>query len=263
MTDTHAVDTVEYWLSDCVDWISHINLQSVSDVLDGFPLESSKSVRWLTASVRRIHIFTRHEDIEAHPGHAAVRKELAEIIESLGTVRQILDRRSNWAESALRRYALIHAKNPDFSKSDVENWSGDWWGAGSRNLARIVPDWSKFREGVKSLEFLQDFAAEADKSYSLLPDPPRWRDSERRKDRVSFACQLSAVFEHAYGQDATLNNWTDEEGNPKLGNWPDFCERLGKLTLSLDRFPDLVGTLKAARKEYLISRAFYKRQILQ
>jgi hypothetical protein len=185
-------------------------------------------------------------------------------------VVQAFESRSGWSESVMRRYASIvsadaagedwldhqmadqtHDEKLDFlHQKELEIHPDSWWAEGSTKIARSIPDWKKVRKQISGLYHLQAFVYAATNNLCSKDDPPRWRDMERRKRRISFASWLSAAFEVAYGQQATVNNWTDDDGQPKLGHWPDFFNRIGCLALKLDRIPDLHGALKEARRKY-------------
>lgn len=263
-------DDPEYYLNNELSWFEHITPETVGASLADFPLQSRHSKRWLAGSIRRVYFCTVGSDFEDYPGITHVKAELEQISESLKSVIARLENRSGWAESVLRRHASIIAREsagddwPDGITDDLTEddkldvlyekelalQPDNWWAEGSIKLARCSPEWKTLREQVKGLYWLQSFIYTATEELCSHDDPPRWRDMERRKQRISFATWLSPVFEDAYGKRATVNNWTGDDGQAKLGDWPEFFNRIACLALKLDRIPDLQGILKEARRAY-------------
>jgi hypothetical protein len=260
----------ELYLDSKLSWVAHITPEAVRARLDGFPLQARYSDKWLAGSIRRVYFCTVGDDFEDYPGTTHVRAELEQISEHLHKVIEAFESRNGWSESVMRRYASIVSQDAagedwlDYENHDLtddekldflyqketEIYQDSWWAEGSLKLARSTPSWKLVRDQISGLYSLQAFMNAATDKLCSKDDPPRWRDMERRKKRISFASWLSAVFEVAYGKKATVNNWVDEDGQPKLGHWPDFFNRVGCLSLKLDRIPDLQGILKEARRRY-------------
>jgi hypothetical protein len=267
----------ELWLANELSWFEHITPESIRSALVGFPLASKFSDRWMAGHVRRVYLSTVGDGIEDYPGQASVRAELGQIVSALDAVIGQISARSGWAESVLRRHAAItrHEQGADWFSSDEANSfsndlsdvekrdplyqcelsRGEWWAEGGVMLARVSPEWHAFREALMGIRSARAYIYQANAALCSREDPPRWRDQERRKARISFATWLSAVFETAFDKAATVNSWTDDSGNAKLGHWPDFFARVGSVALKVERIPDLERTLKEARREYKSQRA--------
>lgn len=273
----------EHYFNDNLSRVAHLTEEAVQTALEEFPLQSQQSFRWLTGSIRRAFIVTVSDKIEDYPGTVHVKNELMQISSALNTVIQKLENRSEWAEGVLRTKALVAAYDTygdwdgipseglsDEEKSDLQ-YQRDaalhedylWWADDSLKLAKASPEWNAVRQQMSGLYALQSYVEAATDEFCAKDDPPRWRDMQRRKTRINFAAWLSAVFEVAYQRQATVNNWSDEVGRPKLGPWPDFFNRICCLAFRLDRIPDMHGILKDARRKYkLYAEVIYSRDFL-
>lgn len=259
MNDPDKVD-IGYWLDEMqLLWFNHVTVTSVEQALDGFTLTSEKDIRWMVAQIRHSQFCTIGiaDRFDGYPGLQTVRRELQTIAKSIERTRAAFNARTEWAESILRRFNYLSDKEnkeaPNWTESH-EAFVKDWWNGGNEILRAGSAQWTKFDDIVKGLAFAQEFIEKAAEQLCSRDDPPRWKDGERRKDRVAFAVWLSAVFETAYGRPATFNNWPDEDGKPRHGPWADFYVRISRLVFKSSNIPDVAGVLKAARKERLGAR---------
>lgn len=263
-------DDVEFYLRRKLPWLLHITPESVNQVLADFPVGNRRfSDRWLAGQVRIAFSKTVDIEFERYPGKFHVRRELDQIVSTLNAAIEQIESRSGWSERVLRRYSFMSnkgerlqnyyeaisadltelEKNEELYKFELSH-HGTRWADESIRLARAKRTWRSFRDQVNAIYSLRAFINDAMSALCSNEEPPRWRDRERRKQRIELACQLSAVFEVAFGTRATVNNWANDEGQPKLGHWPDFFARIGGLALKLDRIPDFHGILKEARRKY-------------
>ncbi len=206
-------------------------------------------------------------EIEDYPGKSTVLSELSSLADQLTDFWEAYGERSDWAESVLRRHAM---SGVDFGKAtDLDGLPSEtipadaldrldaskdsWWVDGSKRSAAISPQWATFRSWANGIPDMASFIRDAANRLCSPVDPPRWRDSERRKQRIRFANEVAPVFEEAFGRDATVNNWVDDAGNPSGGPWPDYFNRIACLAFQIERIPDLLGLLKVARQERLRS----------
>ena len=255
------------WLRDAPDHLKHIDPESVEAALNGFPLSTAKSSAWMAAHVLRAMFIAvgAGAEIERYPGKGTVLRELSGFADQLDAFWKAYGERSDWAESVLRRSAM---RDIDFGNlSDIDELPSDanpadaldrldasknsWWVEGSKRTSAISPQWASFRSWVNGVPEMASFIRDAANRLCSPADPPRWRDSEKRKERISFANELAPVFEQAYSRAATVNSWTDDAGIPNGGPWPDYFNRIACLALQVERIPDLLGLLKVARQERL------------
>lgn len=257
-------DEDTFWLSSQLMWLAHVTPDAIEATLGDFELPVRKSSKWLAARTRKalFQSIGSEEEIDDYPGKAALRKEIGAIADALAEAKRLFAERSNHAESVLRQHSRYDKfdhrhdwdrpieKQPDaLDRLDCER--SREWVESSNNLAVGSTDWQKFREMVCGMLELEEYLRAASAAQLNSAEPSRWRAAEKKKRRIHFAANLAPVFEEAYGQDATVNNWADESGNPILGPWPKFFNRIACLALKIDRVPDLPGLLKAARRERL------------
>lgn len=261
----------EVFLEHDFEIFSHITPEAVRACLEGFALKSRHTDRWLAGSVRDVYYCTISDTFEHYPGTVHVRAELLAITDALKLAIEKFESRSEWAEGVMRQPALVAYMDRDDSEkealprelTDIEKLDpyyqreivlhkGErWWAEYSLSFSKVSPEWSEVRQQINGLYSLRSYIEAAAAKYCAEDQPPRWRDMERRKKRITFAAWLSSVFENAYEKSATVNNWTDSSGKSKLGDWPDFFNRIACLALKVDRIPDLQGILKEARREVL------------
>jgi len=246
---------------------AHITPEAVMRALDGFPLQARKSVDWLAGEVRSTFVcaILSEEDIDDQPASAVIHAELYAIADALKAAISRFQERSDWAEGVLRSFAknnkgwremvtdLDLRFVPIERLDDLEAGKGDWWVKESIARAQISDDWHDFRHSISGVISAEEYIRQA-ADQICKPQPPRWRSAMKRPGRVSFAIELSGVFEEAYGRSATVNNWPDGSGRPKGGHWADFFGRVARLALRVDHIPDLLGLLKEARKTRLANQ---------
>ena len=269
-------DHPELWLNSNLGSFAHITPEAVEHALDGFPLESCKSSRWMAGHLRGVHFSAVGDGVDEYPGEAQIREELKSISTALENAIQRFEQRSGWAESVLRTYGSIpKAESPPLQLDDFFDDDKDYvpevalkdeekrdqlylreittngsWAEDSIILARHLPAWREFRENVKGLYAMKAFFDSATIQLLSKNEPRQWRNQIRRKSRIEFAAGMSAIYEIAYKKTATTNGWQDDFGHSKLGLWPDFFDRIARMSLKLDRIPDIEAVLKMARRNY-------------
>lgn len=256
-------DDLDFWLSNQLNWFGHITEKSVEAALAEFELPTAKSNRWLTAKIREAFLCNvgSEEEIDEYPGQLAVRREVEAIADSIAETKRLFKERSDWAESVFRRYSQYD----NFDWDNMPDWDAPidkepdaldlldagkkgWWVESSNKIALGSSDWKRFREMVCGMLELESFMRKAAQKLCSPNDPPRWRATEKKKRRLSFASDLAVVFEEAYERAATINSWPGEDGNPILGPWPNFFDRIACLVFQIDKVPDIEGLLKRARR---------------
>lgn len=259
MSETNDPD---FWLSAQLDWFQHITLESVETALRDFELPTDKSSRWFAGQIRKAFFCSigTEEEIDDYPGQLAVRREIQTIADAIATAKVLFAARSGWAESVFRRYSKYDdledlpdwdtpiEKEPD-ALDLLDAGKEGWWVESSNRIAQVSADWQRFRAMVCGMLELEDYMRAASDALCNRGDPPRWRSAEKRKRRLAFARELAVVFEEAYSRDATINNWPDDTGQPKLGPWANFFDRIACLALQIEKVPNLAGLLKEARRE--------------
>ncbi|GEM_PF-3387069 len=259
-----GADDSDVWLANQLDWFAHITEVSVEKALCDFELPTAKTNRWLAAKIRQAYFCTvgTEDEIDEYPGQLTVRREIEAIADAIAVAKQLFANRSAWAESVFRRYSKFDdwdnlpdweapvEKDPD-ALDRLDEGKDGWWVESSNQIATGSSDWRKFREMACGMLELEAYMRTASEELCSRDDPPRWRDTEKRKRRLRFANSLAVIFEEAYGRDATINSWPDDHGQPRLGPWADFFDRIACMALQIDKVPNLEGLLKAARRKRL------------
>lgn len=258
------VDKEAFWLSSQLSWFAHVTPEATDSTLCDFELPAKKSSEWLAAQIREalFRSIGTEEEIEDYPGKNALRKEISAIADAIGEARRHFAERSKHAESVLRQHSRydgfghqhnwhrpIH-KQPD-ALDCLDCARSQEWVESSNYLEVGSTEWQRFRAMVCGMLELEEYLRAASAAQLSSTEPSRWRAAEKKKGRIRFAVNLATVFEEAYGREATVNNWADGSGDPILGPWPKFFNRIACLALKLDRVPDLSRLLKAARRERL------------
>ena len=241
--------------SQKLPWLLHINKASIEAALDGFALGTQKDTNWFVGQIRHAFFCSVGTNFNNYPGSLVVRKELEQISQSMADTQRIFAARSEWAESILRRHVMIkeiqNSERDPIDNKIRKTRLDDWWASGNEIMRAESEEWRRFDDALKELSFAQSLVSNAIEELCSDNAPPRWRDIQRRKERIDFAVSLSPVFEAAYTKRATINNWVNDDGKSNLGPWPEFFIRIGPMALQLTRIPDISGILKTARKLYL------------
>lgn len=109
--------------------------------------------------------------------------------------------------------------------------------------------YAKFHRVSSQLPFIAEFLEEA--ALSTKAQYPKWRTSEQRKFEVWRAKLLMPIFEAAFGQRVTVNNWVKGGGDARHSNptrFMRFYEAVMRLAFPGATIDDLPGILKEARK---------------
>lgn len=257
-------DDADFWHYNQLGWVQHITPESVESALRDFEITTEVNNRWLSGQIRKAFFSSvgTEEEIDEYPGKLAVRREIQAIADAIASAKTLFAARSGWAESVFRRYSRYDDLEslPDFAApiekdpDALDRLDADkegWWVESSNQIAMGSADWRRFREMACGMIELEQYMRDASEALCGENDPSRWREAEKRKRRLAFANELAVVFEEAYKRDATVNSWPDDTGQPKLGPWPNFFERIACLALQIDKVPDLEGLLKKARRERL------------
>jgi hypothetical protein len=206
--------------------IAKLTEQAVTDVLDGFPLQPNQSMAWLARAIQGALYASLHNasDGPERQSNADTRKELEKLASRASELWLAIQQRSDAADSAAWDFAF-------------RNWSGD----GPMDGDPQAP-WNRFNAALAQLEWLARFmrgAAEAQSSQA-----PKWRQTERREQRICRAQCLSPIYETAFGVEPTVNTWLGNDGGP----WRDFYQRIVAFAFGEQATPDWEGVLDEARR---------------
>lgn len=206
---------------------------AVGDALLTFPHDTAPGVTlgWLAMAVRRSLAFTIPNASEG-PG----RKENAEI-------RRELEALADTVQSA---WVKVFERS---SEADGQVWDHafrNWEGANAL-AARDDPafDYSRFQRALGHMDWLASLLRQAARETEKQMGP--WRSSEEKRLRTMRGHVLAPIFEVAFGQPATANNWPSGK---EVGKTPfmEFYQRMVELAFDETSTPNISGVLKDACK---------------
>lgn len=217
------------------DWLRQVSDEAVSSALAGFPLSLNErhDMAWLAMAVRRaLAITMRHkEDGPDRTSNAAIRKELERLAALVGSTWLQLFNCNHAADSQLWRHAWQH-------------WNGDGGtDIGGGIIMGEPSDYRRFQAAITELDWLSSFLRDAAKATESQQGP--WRQSEEKFLRIERGQYLAPIFEAAFAQKVSANNWPS--GTHKAPSaFMDFYQRMVALAFNEKATPDISGVLKAA-----------------
>jgi hypothetical protein len=220
-------------------YLPHVTPESVVKALEGFALnlvEDRDSV-WLSMAVRRKFAATLRNvtDEPDRPSNAIVREELRKL-----------------AAEAQSAWLSIFSRSFEADDHVWDNASAHWDGKGGEEtgdgLSMGTPtDYQRFKTALAELDWLGCFLQ---RTVAEMPSQPKkWRDRLRRDIRVERGYYLAPVFETAFGQVITVNNWPHDKTS-NATPFMEFYQRMVKLAFGEGGTPNLDRVLKNARQLY-------------
>ncbi|HEY0959753.1 MAG TPA: hypothetical protein VGE05_10855 [Novosphingobium sp.] len=211
-----------------------ITARALGQAMDGFALRlrSGIDLGWLAKATRRALVSTLRNTLDGpgRPRNADIREELKELAKVARTASLALWERSAAADAELFRHAFAN------------------WDHVSGTHAAVDPDFAYNRifRAARELEWVSTFlvqAAEAVKSQS-----PNWRGKAIRDLRTFRGYVLAAIYEEAFGQTITVNNWPTDPRHKAPTPFMDFYKRVMELAFGEPATPNLSQVLKDARR---------------
>lgn len=209
--------------------------EAVARALAGFalPLAPGRDMDWLAMAVRRSLAISMPNisDGPERTSNADICDELERLAALTGATWLELFQCDHAADSRLWDHAWRH-------------WDGEGGTDVGDGMVMGEPsDYRRFKAAVAELDWLASFIREAAKAT----DVPRkqWRNPERKALRIRRGQYLAPVFEAAFGQAASANNWpSGKDRNPTA--FMDFYGRMIALAFGEQATPNISGVLKAA-----------------
>lgn len=222
--------------------LPNVSAESVAQALDDFPIPilKSKDFEWLATAVRRSLAITirNASDCPDRTSNVDIRSELERLATISGATWLELTKCSSSAEARLWDYAW-------------QNWDGE----GGMEVEGVIIgqpfDTKRFENVIRELEWLSGFMRRA-AGATLVPRGP-WRDSERKRMRQERAQYLAVIFEAAFGQKVSSNNYPHDARHKSPTPFMEFYRRIITLALDPHETSNLAEVVKAACREH---RAF-------
>lgn len=218
------------------DWLKQVSDEAVSNALDGFPLTLSegRDMAWLAMAVRRaLAISMRHpEDSPERTSNANIRAELERLAAVAGSTWLELFQCDHAADSRLWDHAWHH-----------------WDGEGGKDVGNGMimgepSDYRRFKAAVAELDWLASFMREAAKTTASQRGP--WRQSEEKRLRVERGQYLAPIYEAAFGQPVSANNFPTDARIRAQTPFMDFYGRMVTLAFGARETANLTEVVKAA-----------------
>ena len=211
--------------------LPHVNEHNVTMALAtfGLPLQPDKNHAWLAMAVSRALAITIPDSPSRRPDRASnaeTRKELERMTEKL---------RTTWATLFGCSYGV-----------DARLWSfafQQWEGNKLTAMEDPAFGYNRFRSLLPELDWLASYVALA--APNTQSQPPNWRLKSERDLRVERGQYLAPVFEAAFGQPVSVNNWPNAQHKAPTP-FMDFYQRMMALSFSELAIPNLSGVLKDA-----------------
>lgn len=225
--------------------------------LIGFPLPllPGRDMPWLTVATRRaLAVSMRHVgDGPQRMSPTDIRTELERLASLTSATWLELFQCKGEVESRLWDHACKY-------------WDGEGGAEIEDGVVMGEPSMHvRYRAAIRELDWLSGFIRQAARETKAKRGP--WRSSEERQIRLERALYLAIIFEAAFGQNVTANNWRadgwrgDAYSKTKTP-FMDFYQRMVKVAFGEAYTPDLSGILKEACREHKLRPARFMEGVI-
>jgi hypothetical protein len=231
MKDCGSSDIELFFSRD--DYLPHLTTDSVAEALKECPLSLTpgRDAEWLAMATRRALSITRRmtEYGSGRVSAVKIRKELERL-----------------ASAAERAWAAIFSRS-EAADHTLWNIAFDHWEGVNALAAMEDPyfPYIRFRHALSELEWLADFVQTA--ARETKAQPPNWKLKADREIRVERGHCLAPIFEAAFGEPISVNNWPNA---PRKTPFMDFYQRMVSIAYRERSTPDLSGVLKQAQRAH-------------
>lgn len=209
---------------------------AVVNALDGFalPLSPTKDMDWLALALRRALALTVKAlgDGPQRKSNADIRSELEQLSELTAMTWQKLFENSVASDYKLWQVAWRHQSEE--SQTDLS----DVLLMGEPN------DYRRFKHAVTELDWLSRFLRMAALQTESQHGP--WRQSEEKHLRVQRGQVLAPIFEAAFCQRVSANNYRNDARHKAPTAFMDFYSRIVSLTFGTKETTNLAEVVKTA-----------------
>lgn len=197
-----------------------ITAEEVEAELEGFglSLKDGKTFDWLAMAVRRCLSLPIPDDSDGPERISGMdtRIELERLSKLVTSTWVSLSQCSYSAHTRLLEFALKDHVVPDFDEASDDDV-----------VLNEPPDFWRYKKAVAELDWLGGFLRSA--ARSIKSEQGSWRVKERTALRVDQAYHLATVFEAAFQERVTANNYPNEEPCV-MTLFMDFFSRMLDLT---------------------------------
>lgn len=203
--------------------------EAVEIALEGFalPLLPERDWDWLASAVRRALTINVRDRLDApdRPSNAEIRRDL----ERLAALAE-----STW-------YELFECDEA----TDHRLWTFAWrrWDGEGGSVSEPL-EYRRFKATVAELEWLASFMRGAARSTTSQRGP--WRQSEEKRLRVLRGQYLAPIYEAAFGEPVSANNFPTDARIRAQTPYMDFYGRMVTLAFGARETANLTEVVKAA-----------------
>lgn len=218
------------------NWLPIITRDAVAHALKGFslPLLPHRNLDWLAMAVRRsLAISMRNvSDGPERTSNLDIRTELERLA---GLAR------SSWTEL----FQCDHAADSQLWDHAARHWNGE--GATDFGDGLVIgepSDYRRFKAAVAELDWLASFLSQAATATESQRGP--WRQSEIKRLRIERGQYLAPIFEAAFGQPVSANNFPNDARHKSKTAFMEFYESMVKLAFGEREATNLAEVVKLA-----------------
>ena len=217
------------------DMLPAVTEEAVASALDGFALSllPGRDKGWLAMAVRRSLAITipNISDGPNRTSNADIRAELDRLADLAGLT---------WG----KLFICDHAADGHLRDFSFRHWEGDGGTDIGNGLVTGEPsDYRRFKAAVAEIDWLSGFLRQAARAIESQRGP--WTESQKKRLRTERGQYLAPIFEVAFGQLVSANNWpSGTHKNPSA--FMDFYQRMVALAFNERATPNISGVLKTA-----------------
>ncbi len=226
---------------DAFFWRDHllpsVTPDAIASALKGFalPMQPGRDFDWLAMAVRRALAISLGIGAGPEPTSAVM-------------IQAELQRLAILTESTWLQFMKL-TRVGDSSLSDFA-WSR-WDGEGGTdvngdNVTRWSSDYRRFEAAVRETRWLADFLRQAAMAIEIPRGP--WQTSENKRLRIERGYHLAPIFEAAFGQRVTANNFPNGPRGTARTPFMEFYQRMDTLAFGTRVSLNLAEVMKAACK---------------
>lgn len=216
--------------------LEKVTQEAVSSALDGFapPLVAGRDMDWLAMAVRRSLAISIRD-----ANNSSERTSNADIRAELRRLASIAE--ATWLEL----FQCDHAADSRLWDHAWSNWDGEGGTDIGGGMVMGEPsDYRRFKVAVAEVDWLASFMREAARTTVSQRGP--WRRSEERRLRVERGQYLAPIYEAAFGQPVSANNFPTDARIKAQTPFMDFYGRMVTLAFGARETVNLAEVLKAA-----------------
>ena len=216
--------------------LPHVQSSTLAPILKDFalPLREGITVEWLAIAVRRALAICMTDRSEGpdRKSDADIRNEMKRLAGVARTGFLDIFQRDGYVDRQIFDFAFSRWDGSDGIVLEDGSIVGD------------PTDMRRFRASLGEMEWLATFLEEASNSTESRSGP--WRSAERKQTRVERGQYLAPIFEFAFGQPVSANNYPNDARHKSPTAFMEFYSRMVMLTFGAQETSNQAEVVKAA-----------------